>query len=200
MRSKNTYLMINIKEFIESCFEGEHRMPTVREIAKEMNISISCAHRYLVEMGEKNIISYVNGKMSTDKIDKMNLQTNSAAVVGSIPCGAPDEREAYIEDYVPLPVSIFGEGDLYILHAQGDSMIEAGISNGDLVVIKKQNHANIGDIVVALDDEKRNTLKTLCYNEERNLYYLHPENKQYDDIYVKDLVVQGIASHVIKQI
>ena len=135
MRSKNTDLMMNIKEFIESCFENEHRMPTVREIAKEMNISTSCSHRYLVEMAEKNMISYVNGKMSTDKIDKMNLQTNSAAVVGSIPCGTPDEREACIEDYVPLPVSIFGDGDLYILHAQGDSMIEAGISNGDLIVI-----------------------------------------------------------------
>ena len=138
--------------------------------------------------------------MSTDKIDKMNLQTNSAAVVGSIPCGTPDEREACIEDYVPLPVSIFGEGDLYILHAQGDSMIEAGISNGDLIVIKKQNHANIGDIVVALDEENRNTLKTLCYNEKMKRYYLHLENKLYDDIYVKDLVIQGIASHVIKQL
>ena len=200
MRSKNISLMMSIKEFIESCFENDHRMPTVREIAKEMNISTSCSHRYLVEMAEKNMISYVNGKMSTDKIDKMNLQTNSAAVVGSIPCGTPDEREAYIEDYVPLPISIFGEGDLYILHAQGDSMIYAGISDGDLIVIKKQNHANIGDIVVALDDENRNTLKTLCYNEKMKRYYLHPENNRYDDIYVKDLVIQGIASHVIKQL
>ena len=69
MRSKNTDLMMSIKEFIESCFENEHRTPTVREIAKEMNISTSCSHRYLVEMAEKNMISYVNGKMSTDKID-----------------------------------------------------------------------------------------------------------------------------------
>ena len=61
--------MMNIKRFIESCFENEHRTPTVREIAKEMNISTSCSHRYLVEMAEKNMISYVNGKMSTDKID-----------------------------------------------------------------------------------------------------------------------------------
>ena len=79
-------------------------------------------------------------------------------------------------------------------------MIDAGISNGDLVVIKRQNHANIGDIVVALDDEKGNTLKTLCYNEKMKRYYLHPENNRYDDIYVKHLVIQGIASHVIKQL
>ncbi len=198
MRSKNPKYMEQMKLFIENCFEKTHRMPTVREIAKKMNISPSCVHRYLVEMDERKIISYSNGRMSTDKIDKMNLQTNNAALVGSIPCGSPDEREAYVEDYMPLPVSIFGEGDLYILRADGDSMIDVGIDDGDLVVIKEQNCANVGDIVVALNEESRNTLKTLCFDDGKGCYYLHPENDKYDDIYVKELVIQGIAQHVIK--
>ena len=200
MRSKNKELMAEIKLFIEISFEDTHRMPTVREIAKEMHISPSCVHRYLVEMDERNIISYSNGRMSTDKIDKMNLQMNNAALVGSIPCGSPDEREAYVEDYMPLPVSIFGSGDLYILHADGDSMTNAGIDDGDLVVIRKQNYANVGDIVVALDDENQNTLKTLCFDEDERRYYLHPENEKYDDIYVNGFIVQGVAQHVIKKL
>lgn len=198
MRSKNPKYMEQMKLFIENCFEKTHRMPTVREIAKEMNISPSCVHRYLVEMDERQIISYSNGRMSTDKIDKMNLQTNNAALVGSIPCCSPDEREAYVEDYMPLPVSIFGEGDLYILRADGDSMMDVGIDDGDLVVIKEQNCANVGDIVVALNEERRKTLKTLCFDDGKGCYYLHPENDKYDDIYVKELVIQGVAQHVIK--
>lgn len=200
MRSKNTELMDRIKLFIEDCFEENHRMPTVREIAKEMSIAPSCAHRYLVEMAGRELISYSKGRMSTEKIDKMKLATNNAALVGSIPCGSPDEREAYVEDYMPLPVSIFGSGNLYILRASGDSMIDAGIDDGDLVVIKEQNTAKIGDIVAALVDNSCNTLKRLEYDDDRQRYYLHPENDSYEDIYVDDLSIQGVAKHVIKRL
>lgn len=200
MRSKNTDLMFKIKAFIESCFDDNHRMPTVREIAKEMGISPSCVHRYLIEMAEREIISYSKGRMSTDKIDKMNLQTNNTPIVGHIPCGTPNEQEAYIEDYIPLPVSIFGYDDLYILHASGNSMIGVGIEDGDFVVIKKQNYADVGNVVVALDEDSRNTLKTLCFDKDKKRYYLHPENEKYDNIYVEKLVIQGVAQHVIKKI
>lgn len=200
MRSKNPELMKKLKLFIEDCFEANHRMPTVREAAKEMNVSPSCVHRYLVEMAEKGYISYENGRLSTDKIDKMRLATNNAALVGSIPCGSPDEREAYVEDYMPLPVSIFGADNLYILRADGDSMTEAGIDDGDLVVIKKTSHADIGDIIVALDEDNRNTLKRLEFDCDKECYYLHPENENYNDIYVTELVIQGIAQHVIKEL
>ncbi len=80
MRSKSKELMIKIKDFIESSFEENHRMPTIREIATEMNVVPSCVHRYLVEMNERGMISYRNGRMSTEKIDNMNFQTNSAAL------------------------------------------------------------------------------------------------------------------------
>lgn len=198
MRSKDPELMKKIKRFIEECFEESHRMPTVRETAKEMGVAPSCIHRYLVEMADKGMITYSSGRLSTDKIDKMKLSTNNAPLIGSIPCGTPDEREAYVEGYMPLPVSIFGTGSLYILRANGDSMTDAGIDDGDLVVIKEQNHASIGDIVAVLDGESRNTLKTLGFDYDKGCYYLHPENDKYDDIYVKELTIQGVAKHVIK--
>ena len=108
--------------------------------------------------------------------------------------------EAQIESYMPLPVSIFGSDELYILHADGDSMTGIGIDDGDLVVIKKQHQANIGDVVVALDGENQNTLKTHCFDKNKGRYYLHPENDEYDDIYVDMLTIQGIAQHVIKKL
>ncbi len=198
MRSKNPELMFRIKEYIEDYFASNFSTPTVREIAGAMKIAVSSAHRYLVEMAEKKMIYYENGVLSTPKINRMTPEISPAAIVGSIPCGTPDEREEQVEEYLPLSVSFFGKGNFYALRASGDSMIEAGIASGDLVIIREQQTANIGDIVVALTDENRNTLKRLCFATEQQSYYLHPENKKMEDIYVSGLRVQGVATHVIK--
>lgn len=198
MRSKSTELMSQIREYIERYFDRYSSTPTVREIAAAMHISTSSAHRYLVAMAERNMISYENGVLTTPKIEMMTPQVNHAAIVGSIPCGTPEEKEAQIEEYLPLSVSVFGRGSFYVLKASGASMIDAQIDNGDLVIIREQENANIGDIVVALTDEEKNTLKRLCYDHDKESYYLHPENKELDDIYVKQLRIQGIATHVIK--
>ena len=198
MRSKSVELMLRIKEYIEKYFEGYSSTPTVRQISASMKISVSSAHRYLVSMAEKEMLTYENGVLSTTKIDMMNPAFRPAAIVGSIPCGTPDEREAQVEEYLPLSVSFFGNGELYALRASGDSMIEAQINDGDLVIIREQQTAEIGDIVVALTDEDKNTLKRLCFDKQQQSYYLHPENKEMDDIYVASLRVQGVATHVIK--
>ena len=121
-----------------------------------------------------------------------------AAIVGSIPCGSPEEKEAQVEEYLPLSVSFFGKGDFYALRASGSSMTGAQIDDGDLVIIRQQHTAQVGEIVVALTDEDKNTLKRLLYDDDRQSYYLHPENKDMEDIYVSGLRVQGVATHVIK--
>lgn len=198
MRSKSTELMLRIKEYIENYFEKYSSTPTVREIAGAMKIAVSSAHRYLVTMAEKEMISYENGVLSTPKIEMMNPEFSPAAIVGSIPCGTPDEREAQVEEYLPLSVSFFGKGNFYALRASGNSMVDAQIDDGDLVIIREQQTAEVGDIVVALTDEEKNTLKRLCFDSEHQNYYLHPENKEMEDIYVSNLRVQGIATHVIK--
>lgn len=198
MRSKSMELMLRIKDYIESYYERYSSIPTVRDVASSMKIAVSSAHRYLVAMAEKDMVSYANGVLSTPKIEMMSPEVSPAAIVGSIPCGTPEEREAQIEEYLPLSVSFFGKGDFYALRASGNSMIEAQIDDGDLVIIRVQQTAQIGDIVVALTDEDKNTLKRLCFDDERQSYYLHPENKDMEDIYVSGLRVQGVATHVIK--
>ena len=198
MRSKSMELMLRIKDYIESYYERYSSTPTVRDIASSMKIAVPSAHRYLVAMAEKDMVSYENGVLSTPRIEMMSPEVSPAAIVGSIPCGTPEEREAQIEEYLPLSVSFLGKGDFYALRASGNSMIEAQIDDGDLVIIRKQQTAQIGDIVVALTDEDKNTLKRLCFDDERQSYYLHPENKDMEDIYVSGLRVQGVATHVIK--
>lgn len=200
MRSKSPELMEKIKAFAEDYYEEYGETPSNKTIADAMGIGRSTVYYYLVEMAKRRMISYVDGIISSEKIEKFMQPVRHAALVGAVPCGEPDECEEMVEEYIPLPVSIFGDGDFYVLRASGDSMIEAGIDSGDLIIIRKQETANVGDIVVALTDEHQNTLKRLQFNDDRGCYYLHPENPDYDDIYVDSLSIQGVARHVIKAI
>lgn len=198
MRSKKPELMEKIKEFAEGYFRENGETPSNKTIAGAMGMGRSTVYYYLVDMAQRGMISYENGVISTEKIRKLMPEVNQAALVGSIPCGEPDEREAMVEEYIPLPVSVFGSGDFYVLRASGNSMVDAQINSGDLVVIEKTSTANVGDIVVALTDDRLSTLKRLCFDGQKNCYYLHPENAGYEDIYVSSLVVQGVARHIIK--
>lgn len=130
----------------------------------------------------------------------MLIQPHSAAILDNgISCGKPRYEEENIEEYVMLPTALFGSGEFYILRANGDSMIDAGIETGDTVVIRKQNTAQFGDIVVALADGQ-NTLKTYAYDEELERVMLQPENEEYDPIYPNELYIQGVAVNVIKKL
>lgn len=129
----------------------------------------------------------------------MNTDIAQTAIVGSVPCGSPQYEEENIEEYISLPTAIFGKGDFFILRASGNSMIEAGIDDGDLVVVKKQLYADDGDIVVALVDNQ-NTLKRFYRDNDNRKVILHPENKWMKDIVVDDCFIQGVACHVIKSL
>lgn len=198
MRSKNPRLMQEIKQFTEDYYREHGKTPTNRIIANELGMGRSTVYYYLVEMAKRGMITYENGVISTENIRKFTPEVTHAALVGSIPCGEPDEREELVEEYIPLPVSVFGSGNFYVLRASGDSMTDAQINSGDLVVIEKTNTADEGNIVVALTDERLNTLKRLCFDKRKGCYYLHPENPNYEDIYVNELRVQGVARHIIK--
>ena len=126
----------------------------------------------------------------------------AAPLVGSIYCGSPEEEEENVEEYVSLPVSLFGKGDFYILRAKGDSMVDAGIDEGDLLVIERNCPASEGDIVVALDQEQQNTLKRYVgFDNDEKCFILAYENEaRYpgEVIKLKSFEVQGVARHVIK--
>lgn len=200
MRSKNPETMNNIIRFVEKHYRVNGSSPTTRQIAKGIGISNSTVHNYLLDMSEKGMIEYDGTTIITEVTRKYSERFAGAAILdNAISCGKPEYQEEHIEEYVQLPVSLFGTGDFYILKASGDSMIKAGIDTGDAVVIKKQNTANFGDIVVALADGQ-NTLKTYAYDAELKRVVLHPENDEYDDIYPEEIYIQGVAVNVIKKL
>lgn len=127
----------------------------------------------------------------------MEMAYVSALLVGSIRCGNPEDEKESIEEYVSLPVSMFGKGDFHILRAKGDSMMDAGIDEDDLLVIERNCPALEGDIVVALDEDKQNTLKRYAgYDEDSGYYILKYENEaRYPGktIKVRSFQVQGVA-------
>ena len=154
---------------------------------------------FLADMAEKNMIEYDGQEIRTNVTRKYSGEQTQTPIVGSIPCGSPQYEEENIEEYVSLPTAIFGKGDFFILRASGQSMIEAGIDDGDLVVVKKQVEANEGDIVVALVDNQ-NTLKRYFRDDENKKIILHPENKKMKDIIVDECCIQGVACHIIKEL
>lgn len=115
--------------------------------------------------------------------------TTIVPLVGQIVCGEPNFEMENIEESFALPQSIFGSGELFMLRAYGDSMVDVGIDEGDLVVLRKQNTANDGNIVVALTNGN-NTLKRLYHRNGKIV--LHPENKTMKDIIVSDCEIQGV--------
>lgn len=204
MRSKSIELKKKIYEFVNDWRRTNGKAPTIRCIADGLSIAKTTAQRYLVEMADEDWgLTYSSKGIETREMNSENLMLSKAMIVGSIPCGEAASEEQFVEEYVNLPVSIFGKGEFYILRARGDSMEDAGISEGDLIVIRKQVMANVGDIIVALDDENKNTLKRFGgFNEhgEAILEYMNESAYPGKIITVRELTVQGVAQHVIKSL
>lgn len=197
MRSKSPELMNKIIKYVEQYYLQNGHSPSTTKIAEAVDIARGTAYKYLVEMAARGMIEYDGDTIETTVTKKLNTESSQTAIVGSIPCGTPEYEEEHIEEYISLPTSIFGKGEFYILRASGDSMIEAGIDDGDLVVIRKQVYADEGDIVVALVDNQ-NTLKRFYRDDVNKKIILHPENKRLKDIIVDECSIQGAACHVIK--
>ena len=200
MRYKSESRMKQIIDFVDVYYSEHGVTPSVRTIAEEIGFSKSSVHYYLTAMDKKGMLSYDGHSITTDKISMTVPEKSMAALIGTVSCGEPLLEEENVEKYVPLPRDIFGDGELYILRANGDSMIEAGIDNGDYVVVRKQTDFSIGDIVVALVDNSETTLKRIMYDEYSDSMYLHPENPDYPDIPITDCQIQGVAVYVLKSL
>ena len=201
MRSKNPELMKSIQGYVNQYCLETSRTPSVAEIANALGISKGCAQNYLKAMDEKQMISYRDGELNTRVYSKCRTDQVGVPIAGVIPCGTPEEQVEDVEEYVFLPRALLGPGDFFMLRADGDSMVDAGIDSGDLVVIRRQLDASPGQIVAALVDGG-STLKRLDYDSEAERYVLLPENKKrgYPPIMGSNISVQGVAIRIIKNI
>lgn len=194
---KSEERMKDIIRCIEEYQFENHRTPTMVQIAEAVGTVQSNVYKYLLEMEQRGMIRRHGRDIEICSGVLPLPEVNRVPILGAVACGLPEYAEENFEEYVPLPVALFGKGDFFILRAKGKSMIEAGIEPGDLVVVKKQSTAGEGDIVVALVDNET-TLKRFYMDKKRKCVCLHPENSGMKDIYVKHCFIQGVAQHVIK--
>lgn len=203
MRHKDPELMKQINTFIGEFYAQHDRTPSTTEIAREFGIARSTSQNYLVAMNERGMLSYSDGVLKVEHMDKIRTRRTKAPLVGSVPCGELTYEEENVECVMTLPTEIFGAGPFYLLHASGDSMEDEGIEDGDLVVVRMESDPKKGDLVIAMDAENRNTLKKYggVNRKNRKAMLLYCNQKEYGDkvIYVDRLVCQGVVSHVIKK-
>ena len=159
--------------------------------------------RYLHVLRERGEIEYDGHRSIVTAFMREMLDTNRAEMGNSIPCGALDDVIDEEIEHLRLPKAITGEGEFFLLRARGVSMIKAGIDDGDLVLIRKQESATEGKIVAFLYDNEQTTLKRLRYKDDA--IYLCPENDSMQPIAIRGedrakLRIQGVAIGIIKKI
>lgn len=196
---KSEERMKEICRYIEDYQFRCSRTPTLDSIAQAVGTVKSNVYKYLTEMEQRRMISRNGREIRVHSAIESYPGLNRVPILGAVSCGQPEYADENYEGYVPLPVALFGKGDFFILRASGYSMIEAGIEPGDLVVVRKQNTADEGDIVVALV-ENETTLKRFYIDKKRKCVRLHPENSKMKDIFVRSCTIQGVAQNVIKSL
>lgn len=132
-------------------------------------------------------------------IERYNLSVTMLPVLGKVACGELAEAILESDEYIPVPTEMIGSGEYFVLIAHGDSMINAGIADGNYVVIRRQQVADDGKIVVSIVDGETN-LKRLRHDVKNQKIILHPENEMYPDQVYDDLEIQGVAVMIIKRI
>lgn len=205
MRTRDPHKIELVESFINA-YKDHHRIaPSTHEIAEGTGLSKTTVIRYLSWMKDDGLIDYDGIRSFTTKRDMRTARNiRGVPVVGDIPCGLPLLAEENIEEYVDLPESWVGKGQFFALHAKGESMKNIGISDGDIVIVRHQDTAESGQVIVALVDENTATLKRYYPQLESQTIELRPENEDFEsqfiDLAARSFAIQGIAVKVLKNI
>ena len=199
-----------IIKFIDKQIRENGYPPSVREIGKAVGLkSTATVHAYLSKLKEKGYIKKENQKGRTLRLLKGGVEEKKekpvysgkelvdVPVIGKITAGEPILAVENVTDTFPIPVDFVGNSESFMLTVRGESMIEAGILDGDYILVKKQNTANNGQIVVALIGDEA-TVKT--FYKEKDHIRLQPENSTMDPIIVPNCEILGKVAGVFRKI
>lgn len=195
---------LDILAFIKEEVSQKGYPPSVREIGEAVGLaSSSTVHGHLARLEKKGLIRRDPTKPRA--IEVLGLEDNipsvrsvSIPVIGKVTAGLPISAVENVEEYFPLPEHIVGDENVFMLSVVGDSMIEAGIFNKDLVVVKQQPTANNGDIIVAMTEEDEATVKR--FFKEKNHIRLQPENSSMEPIILQSCTILGKVIGVYRSI
>lgn len=199
MQTKLTPRQEEVLDFIRDCVRETGMAPTRAEIADKMGfLSKNAAADHLRALERKQMIRLYNDRSRGIQLLDAGLEDeDSLPIIGRVAAGTPIEAIQNTEGSLPVPPSLFRQRPTFLLRVRGDSMIDAGIFDGDLIAVRKSSTARNGEIVVArLNDEV--TVKTLRL--EKNYATLLPANNAYKPIHVMsgDLVIEGVFVGLIR--
>ncbi|MBE6348090.1 MAG: repressor LexA [Spirochaetaceae bacterium] len=190
-----------ILQFISDYIENNSFFATVRETAAHFSVSIKAIQDHFTALSKKGYL-FKDEKRSRSlkvlgNVNKKTREGYKIPVLGSVAAGKPIFCEENYEDTIYLSEPFIKPGNSYFaLHVRGTSMINAGINDGDLAIIKQQSTANDGDIIVAIIDDSV-TLKR--FYKESTRIRLQAENPEFNPIYSQDVKVLGKLSHIIRE-
>lgn len=193
----------NILDFIIEEVNRRGFPPSVREIGKAVGLnSSSTVHGHLCKLEDLGYIRRDPSKPRAIEIltgdNHQRAKSIDVPVLGRVTAGNPILAVENIEEYYPIPHDFVEHEDVFILTIKGDSMIEAGILDGDYVLVSKQNTANNGDIVVAMLDNNEATVKRFFHEGEH--VRLQPENSSMEPFIVKEILILGKVIGVFRKI
>ncbi|MFD2332003.1 transcriptional repressor LexA [Cohnella sp. GCM10020058] len=196
-----------ILEFIKNEVKDKGYPPSVREIGEAVGLaSSSTVHGHLDRLEKKGLIrrdptkpraiEITDGEQ--DPVVQFAQSIRQVPLVGKVTAGVPITATENIEEYFPLPAQMVGEQTVFMLSVRGDSMIDAGIHSGDYVIVRQQQTATNGDIVVAMTEEDEATVKT--FYKERDHIRLQPENTTMEPLRLNNVSILGKVIGLIRSI
>lgn len=196
---------IQILQYIKDELTLRGYPPSIREICKAVGLSsTSTVHAHLNTLEEKGYIKKgTNKRRALELIDVDDICSDmpkkeiiNLPVIGTVTAGSPILAVENIEDTLPISIDFVGNKESYVLRVKGDSMIEAGILDGDHVIVNSQHDAKNGDIVVALIGDEA-TVKT--FYREKDHIRLQPQNSSMDPILIKDPYILGVVKALVRK-
>ncbi|MDR3318143.1 MAG: transcriptional repressor LexA [Clostridiales bacterium] len=192
-----------ILNYLTDFLEENHYPPSVREICKAVGInSTATVYSYLNKLQSKGYIKKTDNKKRAMEVLREyssfpKKREKSIPLVGKITAGEPILAVENIEDVYTLPSELFSSGELFMLNVQGESMINAGIFNGDKIIVRKQSTAENSEIVAAMIDGNA-TVKR--FYKEANHIRLQPENDAMTPIIVDEAEILGVIVGLIRKL
>lgn len=206
--AKATDKQQRVLDYVRQQIKEEGYAPSVREICKALDLkSTSTVHGYLARLKKKGLIEKVDMKSRTIRLVDEEGRSQKpfftakemvdVPIVGKVTAGMPILAVENVEDTFPLPLDFTGVGETFMLRVRGESMIDAGILDGDLILVKKQDNAQNGDIVVALIEDEATVKK---FYKEKGHIRLQPQNQFMQPIIVPTCYILGKVVGVFRKI
>lgn len=198
MAKRTENRQIEILKFIHTRVTEKGYPPTVREIGEAVQLSsTSTVHGHLSRLEKKGLILRDPTKpraieLTASGLEKIDVQPASIPMLGVVTAGEPILAVEDASDFFPIPPDLANStGSLFMLTIRGESMINAGILDGDQVIVRKQQSAQNGDIVIAMTDEDEATCKR--FYKEKDYIRLQPENDYLEPIILPDVTILGLV-------